>query len=113
MPGTSDENTDAKLTPTTRRALFRVMQQAFDNMDVHVNGATRVEVPMRSADKRIRFSIPADGYGFTEAERAQAEAAGHFGLLSMQARIHSLGGELTVESAPRRGAAVHGWLPAE
>jgi len=103
---------DAKLAPVARHALYRVIQQALDNVDVHAHGASQADVIVRSADKQIQFSITDDGCGFTEAQRAQAEAAGHFGLRSMQARIHSLGGELTVESAPSRGTAVHGWLPA-
>ena len=102
---------DAKLAPVARHALYRVIQQALDNVDVHAHGASRVDVTVRSADRQVQFSITDDGRGFTEAERAQAEAGGHFGTRSMQARIHSLGGELTVTPEQNRGVTVSGWLP--
>lgn len=103
---------DAKLSPPARHALYRVIQQALDNVDVHARGASRVAVVMHSADRQVQFSVTDDGCGFTEAQRSQAEAAGHFGLRSMQARIHSLGGELTVTSGANDGVVVQGWLPS-
>lgn len=102
---------DAKLAPAARHALYRVIQQALDNVDVHAHGASQANVIVRSADKQIQFSITDDGCGFTEAQRAQAEAAGHFGLRSMQARVRALGGELRVTPGQNRGVTVHGWLP--
>jgi len=89
-----------------------VIQQALDNVDVHARGATSVAVVVRSADRQVQFSVTDDGPGFTEAQRVQAEAAGHFGLRSMQARINSLGGELTVTSGADSGVVVQGWLPS-
>lgn len=103
---------DARLSPPARHALYRVIQQALDNADVHACGATRVAVAVRSVDRQVHFSVTDDGCGFTEAQRAQAEAAGHFGLRSMQARIGALGGELTVTPGANGGVAVQGWLPS-
>jgi len=103
---------DARLAPAARHALYRVIQQALDNVDVHARGATSVAVVVRSADRQVQFSVTDDGPGFTEAQRVQAEAAGHFGLRSMQARINSLGGELTVTSGADSGVVVQGWLPS-
>jgi two-component system NarL family sensor kinase len=103
---------DARLAPAARHALYRVIQQALDNVDVHARGATSVAVVVRSADRQVQFSVTDDGPGFTEAQRVQAEAAGHFGLRSMQARINSLGGELTVTSGADCGVVVQGWLPS-
>ncbi|MBM4460804.1 MAG: hypothetical protein FJ011_24105 [Chloroflexi bacterium] len=102
---------DARLTPAARHALYRVIQQALDNVDIHARDATRVGVVVRSTDRQVQFSVTDDGCGFTEAQRAQAEAAGHFGLRSMQARISSLEGELTVTSGPDGGVVMRGWLP--
>jgi signal transduction histidine kinase len=104
---------DAKLAPVARHALYRVIQQSLDNVDVHAHGASQVDVTVRCAERQVQFSITDDGRGFAEAERAQAEATGHFGLRSMQARIHSLGGELTVTTGQNRGVTVSGWLPLD
>jgi len=102
---------DARLSPSARHALYRVIQQALDNVDIHARGASRVAVVVRSTDRQVQFSVMDDGCGFSEMQRAQAEAAGHFGLRSMQARLHSLGGELTVISKTDLGVSVRGWLP--
>ncbi|MBX7235216.1 MAG: hypothetical protein K1X65_12560 [Caldilineales bacterium] len=104
---------DDGLSPEARHALFRVIQQALDNAEAHAKGASRVWVVVQGEDGRVTFSVRDDGSGFTEAERAQAEAEGHFGLRSMQDRITSLGGELAVTSGPEGGATVQGWLPAD
>lgn len=103
---------DARLSPPARHALYRVIQQALDNVDLHARGASSVAIVVRSADRRVQFSVTDDGCGFSEAQRTQAEAAGHFGVRSMQARIGSLGGALTVTSGPNGGVTVHGWLPS-
>jgi signal transduction histidine kinase len=102
---------DARLSPEARHELFRVIQQALDNAAAHAKGASRVWVAVQGADGRVMFSVKDDGCGFTEAQRAQAEVEGHFGLRSMQARMASLGGELAVTSAPEGGVTVQGWLP--
>lgn len=104
---------DASLSPEARHELFRVIQQALDNAEAHAKGASRVWIVVQGGDGRVTFSIRDDGRGFTEAERAQAEAEGHFGLRSMQMRMARLGGALAVTSGPEGGATVQGWLPAD
>jgi two-component system sensor histidine kinase DegS len=62
---------------------------------------------------RLEFAVRDDGIGSTAEARAEARARGSFGLISMQARITSLAGELGVESHPSQGTTVFGWLPLE
>ena len=101
---------DARLSPEARHALYRVVQQALDNVAAHAS-ASRVSITLAQNDGRIQFEIMDDGQGFTESQRAQAEQRGSFGLKSMEARITSLGGEFAIQSGSTDGTKVSGWLP--
>jgi signal transduction histidine kinase len=107
-----DPGVDAVLSSQARHELYRVAQQALDNVAAHARAA-RVEVVLGREDGRVTFRIVDDGRGFTDEERAAAAAGGHFGLISMRDRVGGLGGELRAVSAPGRGTTVEGWVPVE
>jgi len=102
---------DQHLSTETRHALYRVVQQALDNVAEHA-GARNVTLTLAVAEGRVTLALSDDGRGSSEAERAQAEAAGSFGLKSMRARFTGLGGELVITSQPGAGTHLRGWLPA-
>jgi len=101
---------DTRISTDARHALYRVVQQALDNIAAHAN-AGRVAIRIEPVDERLRFSITDDGQGFSAAQRAAAEEGGSFGLKSMEARITSQGGEFTIQPGPQSGTDVSGWLP--
>lgn len=89
--------------------LFRVAQEALRNVARHAH-ARVVEISLRSLDSGLQLAICDDGCGFDPAsQRARAS----LGLVSMRERVHSLGGELDVESAPGRGTTIVAWVPLE
>ena len=102
---------DACLTLEARHALYRVVQQALDNVCEHAQ-AGQVMITFKCEVGRILFSIADNGRGFSEADQATAEDDGSFGLKSMRARITVLGGEFSLRSTPGRGTEISGWLPA-
>jgi signal transduction histidine kinase len=101
---------DATLTPGDRHALFRVAQQALDNIAAHA-GASQVDLKFEHYHGRVYFEISDDGRGSSEKQRALALEQGSFGLTSMQARIAARGGGFSIDSAPGQGTCVSGWLP--
>ena len=101
---------DRALSIEGRHALYRVIQQALDNVAAHAR-ASRVAVKVWSFDSRVNFEVADDGAGSSEADRSQAEARGSFGLKSMRDRIESLGGEFDIVSSPGTGTVIRGWLP--
>lgn len=101
---------EASLSLEARHALYRVMQQALDNVAAHAQ-ARRVHVTLARDDGRVRLAVSDDGCGFSARQRTAAENRGSFGLKSMHARIATLGGELTTESGAGLGTRVSGWLP--
>lgn len=92
-------------------ALLRVAQSALANTVRHA-GATRVEVTLSHLGDRVALDVVDDGTGFDPGRVPDADpGSGGFGLVAMRARMHALGGSLTVESAPGRGTALAAQLP--
>jgi signal transduction histidine kinase len=100
---------DSALSAEARLALYRVVQQALDNVAAHGQAKT-VTLTFTPEAERLKFSIQDDGRGFSPAEAESAQARGSFGLVSMRARLTALGGELHIDSEIGRGTKVWGWV---
>lgn len=101
---------DEHTTQENRHTLYRVIQQALDNVEAHA-GATAVSVDLAAANGRVTFRVRDDGRGASEAQRQAAQAAGSFGLASMRARLEAGGGEFYLQTDAGQGMEVGGWLP--
>jgi len=87
---------------------MRVVQEALNNVRKHAN-AKNVIIHITGHDGGMEVSIHDDGTGFSLKEELQ----GHFGMDIMNERTQSIGGQLDVVSAPRRGTNVRVWVPAQ
>jgi two-component system NarL family sensor kinase len=88
--------------------LFRVAQEAIRN--VHKHSGCRealVELDEISGSLRLRISDRGSGFDPTSAEASQG-----LGLLSMEERLRSMGGELFVHSRPGGGTCIEASIPA-
>ncbi|WP_406456592.1 sensor histidine kinase [Streptomyces sp. NBC_00876] len=91
-------------------ALLRTAQSALANTVQHA-GARRAEITLSFMDTSVSLDVVDDGRGFTAAATPGRTGAGGFGLPAMRSRARSLGGTLSVESAPGQGTAVALTLP--
>jgi len=91
----------------TALGLLRVTQEALRNVGRHAKART-VDVSLRHVDGGWQLAVRDDGVGF---DPALQRANPHLGLASMRERIQFLGGELDVDSAPRRGTTILAWVP--
>jgi signal transduction histidine kinase len=94
---------DARLTqlaPDATHALYRITQEALNNVAKHAN-ASSVMLRIVSTAETLTLEISDDGRGMTAAARAKH---GHFGLAGMRARCEAFGGTLQVASPADRGA---------
>ncbi|MDG4865594.1 sensor histidine kinase, partial [Streptomyces sp. T-3] len=92
-------------------ALLRVAQSALANTVRHA-GARRASITLSFMDTSVALDVVDDGAGFDPgAVPAAGSDDGGFGLPAMRSRAHSLGGTLSVESAPGQGTAVAITLP--
>lgn len=107
---TIDTGVDQTLPLPARHALYRVVQQALDNVESHAQ-AQQVEVELRCLADQVYFCVRDDGRGSSVAQRQQASYAGHVGLTSMEARVQNLGGKFCFVSSPDAGTEASGWIP--
>ncbi len=90
------------LTPDVEQCLYRVAQEAVENVIHHAN-AKRLTLRLEAAQGRWRLTVQDDGLGFDPRDKV---STGHFGLVGMKERAALAGGQLTIESQKGKGSKV-------
>jgi len=119
------ENDPQRLSPEIETALYRVVQEAINNIARHA-AARNVEIGLFLQDGTASVSITDDGIGFDLTELSMgtikdidsedfhlSENTRGLGLLGMQERIELLGGDLEIVSALGNGTQIHISVPIE
>ena len=119
----SDNDTDHRLSPEIETALYRVIQEAINNIARHA-AARNVEILLELDEKTARVSIKDDGIGFDlaelntaaardldETDQSLANNTRGLGIIGMQERIELMGGELEILTAPMTGTQIHIRVP--
>ena len=111
VPVELDIGDGVDLDPEAEHQVLRIAQEAVTNALRHAR-AGRVTVSLSPVDSGagVVLRVSDDGRGFDP--EARALRARRLGLTSMHERAASLGGTLTVDSAPGRGTNVELRLPA-
>ncbi|MYR92916.1 MULTISPECIES: sensor histidine kinase [unclassified Streptomyces] len=92
-------------------ALLRTAQSALANTVRHA-AAGRAEITLSFMDTSVALDVVDDGRGFDpSAAPVDERGDGGFGLPAMRSRAATLGGTLSVESAPGQGTALAVTLP--
>ena len=95
-----------RLPAPIETAIYRIVQEALNNVVKHA-GANRVSVILELRHNQLRAIVEDDGKGFdVEAVRFGSEEGRGLGLLGMQERVASLGGNLKIESHPTAGTTL-------
>ena len=109
MPVTYDlTESDTGLLPQQELAIYRVMQEALQNVHKHAQ-ATNVTLEWAREPGRWAMRCTDDGIGFDLVKAARRKRS--VGLLSMRERSELIGGSLHVRSAPEQGTTVTLLLP--
>lgn len=95
----------AELPPQVEAALWRIGQEALQNVRKHA-GVEQARVLLRVRAGEAVLEVADAGRGFTPGR-----VAGSLGLVSMRERAEALGGTLEVESRPGRGTRVRARIP--
>ena len=95
---------DCVLPRDTAIALFRVIQEALNNTIQH-SGAKRVKLKLKLDASACELELADDGCGFDPARSS-------YGILGMQHRVRSLGGQLELSSSPGQGTTLRVRVPA-
>lgn len=94
--------TAAALPPEVHMALYRMAQEAMNNVAKHAN-ASSVEVNLAGTGSRVDLSVADDGYGFDTADIA---ADGSMGMDIMRERSREIGADLRISSELDVGTTV-------
>jgi PAS domain S-box-containing protein len=101
---------DNDLTPDGRLVVYRVVQEALNNVSRHAE-APLANVRLREVGGFIVAEVQDRGRGFSP-DQVQARGGG-LGLLGMQERAAMVGGSVTVDSRPGEGTSVVIRIPVE
>ena len=101
---------DDQLPATLELLLFRVIQEALNNVAQHAR-ASLAWVELRAADEAVTLLIRDNGQGFDARDRRAAGRTRGLGLMQMRERVAAAGGRLDVDSRPGQGTAIQAWLP--
>ncbi|HEV2802726.1 MAG TPA: PAS domain S-box protein [Pyrinomonadaceae bacterium] len=101
-----------RLTPETETALYRIVQEALNNVAKHARAGHVVILLERRSDS-VSLIVEDDGVGFDQQKVQDAgKGNGGFGLIGMRERAALVGGTLVIESHPGKGVSVFVRIPA-
>lgn len=106
---------DERLSSGLETALYRVAQEALNNVRKHA-GTRKVRLALVREDEAVRLAVRDWGRGFTVADgKADGKAGGgpgeRVGLSGMRERISLLGGAFRIESRLGKGTRLTATLP--
>lgn len=96
-----------RLPPAVEDALFRIAQEALNNVRRHAR-ACNVRLSLDADGDHLRLRVRDNGVGFRPGEEDPMRS---FGLTGMRERAALLGGELEVRSRKGRGTLVEARIP--
>jgi two-component system sensor histidine kinase UhpB len=100
---------DERLPPEVETTIYRLAQEALNNVAKHAR-ADRVDVVLERGAEHLSLIVEDNGVGF---DPSTVETAGHgLGLIGMRERAALVGANLQIESAPGRGTTIIVRTPA-
>lgn len=102
---------ELRLDPNVELALFRIAQEALNNVIRHAN-ATRVSIHLDFSPQKMTLQISDNGIGFEVPESpAEFVPSGHYGLLGLFERAEMIFAKLKIDSTPGQGTRLTVSLP--
>jgi signal transduction histidine kinase len=96
-----------ELNPETALAIYRILQEALQNVGRH-SDATYARVELTRHNDVIRLLITDNGDGFDMEEKSHH---GGMGLVGMRERVHSVHGHIVIQSSPGQGTSIEVRVP--
>jgi signal transduction histidine kinase len=100
---------DVRLARETETVLYRILQEALNNVAKH-SKAAHVDVILERRNRHTSLIIEDNGVGFDTA--AMPDGDRHFGLVGMRERAALVHGRLLIESKPGHGTTVFARVPS-
>jgi len=103
--------TPVRLPPNVEVAVYRIVQEALNNVATHAQAQT-TQLFVDFMPGKLRIVIQDDGIGF-DVNAPHVSPRQHLGLIGMRERAESLRGKLEVRSRPGEGTRVILEVPVE
>lgn len=103
--------TPLELSPAITTTLFRIVQEAVNNVVRHA-GAGSVTIVLQLNGGTVQLRVEDDGRGFSPGDASRdAVELQRLGLLGIRERAELLGGEFQIASAPEKGTRLQVSIP--
>jgi signal transduction histidine kinase len=103
----AEENVPRRIPPETALCLFRIAQEALQNVRKH-SGANKAEVRLEGLGDNIHLSVSDRGRGFDPGNGARRDG---IGIRSMEERLRLVEGRFAIHSWPLEGTRIDAWVP--
>ena len=100
------------LSKEAELAVFRALQEALSNVARHADART-VDVRLRIRDGDLLLVVSDDGRGPESTDTTQLEREGHMGLTGMRERLTAVGGRVSFDGHPGKGARLEIQVPLQ
>ena len=95
---------NTRLPAETEMALFRIVQEALNNVAKHAN-ATQVDIELFEESGNVMMAVTDNGVGFN-TKKQDSKSPDHWGLALMQERARAINGEFLLRSVPGQGTQI-------
>jgi signal transduction histidine kinase len=103
------DDIDVLFTPEMSTVLYRIVQEAVNNILKH-SGASSASISARRTASGVVVTVQDNGHGFRGDTGAPSSAQG-FGLSGIDQRVRMLGGTLRIDSAATTGTSMRITIP--
>jgi PAS domain S-box-containing protein len=101
------------LSERVRLTLFRIYQQALNNVARHAQ-ADQIDISLQLDAEQVILEVQDNGRGFQVPERwIEMARQGHLGLVGAAERAEAIAGRLAIESQPGRGTIIRVSVPLQ
>lgn len=107
-----DQNLTSPPDSGSSLEILQIIREALNNIQKH-SRASRVTVTLANVEQKLEINLEDDGTGFPFGGVYSLEELDLLGLgpVAIKRRVRGLGGELTIDSRPGRGASLRIRLP--
>jgi two-component system, NarL family, sensor histidine kinase UhpB len=100
-----------RLPELTTLALFRIFQELLNNIHKHAE-ASHILIRLTFINEKVCLYVKDNGKGFKVPQQwIPLARKGHLGLVGVQERARSVGGEVHLTSKPGSGTEIEVWAP--
>jgi len=100
-----------KLPPEQTTTLFRIAQEAINNIAHHAQ-AQNARISLQRSGSEVFLEIEDDGRGFqVSGDTEDAILKRHWGLIGIQERLERVGGHFSLNSEPSKGTLLQIYAP--